>query len=393
MRLALYTDTFAPQMNGVTRTLGRLVAAVRERGGDASVFTTSDPRAGVDDRVGRWPSIRCPKYPELRVALPNPTRAMNELLAFRPTLVHAATPFALGASARSAARSLGIPLVTSYHTSFSDYARFYGVGYLERPIWSALRAFHNAGRRTFCPTEVVRRELAAHGFERLSVWGRGVDRAHFTPSRRTRDMRHRMGAGDGSIVVAYVGRIAPEKGIDHLLEAMTRLAAHDSTIVLVLAGDGPYLDHCRAIAPPNCRFLGRMEGLELAAFYASADTFVFPSSTDTFGNVLLEAMASGLPILAADTPASREVLGGAGAYYEGDSATALAASLTELAYNHARRAHAGATSLARSADFDWSRVFDALFDEYDRAADATSAVSLVHRRLGGTRGSPIARSR
>lgn len=380
MRLALFTDTYAPQMNGVSRTLGRLVDVVRERGGEARVFTTSAPRAQPDESVHRWPSMRCPLYPELRMSMPDRHSAMEALREFKPTLVHAATPFGLGLSARAAARALSLPFVSSYHTSFSDYARFYGLGYLEQPIWRALRAFHNGGRRTFCPTDAIRQELASHGFDRLAVWGRGIDRQRFAPSRRSRDMRLRMGAIDSSIVVAYVGRVAREKGLDHLLAASRRVASCDSRITFAFAGDGPYLEHCRSAASSNCRFLGRLEGLDLAAFYASADVFLFPSATDTFGNVLLEAMASAVPILAADTRPSREIVGNAGMWYPPDDATALASAILEFAFNAPRRAEAGALSLTRSADFDWTAVFDALFEEYDCAIREPAAAAPASRR-------------
>src|SRR5262249_45788740 len=309
LRLALFTDTFLPQLNGVTRTLDRLVAAVRERGGEAVTWTTSDPGALVDRQVRRLSSMPLWCYPQLQLAAPRPARAVRELRAFAPTLIHAATPFGIGLSGRAAARRLGIPFVSSYHTSFSAYAHFYRLGLLSGPGWRFLRWFHNAGLRTYCPTRAVQRELRSHGLKRTRLWTRGVDARAFHPLHRSQEFRQqRLGAGADTVVVIYVGRLAPEKGLDVALEAMSAAARQEPRrFLFAFAGDGPYAAACRAKAPPGSVFLGRIEGETLSAFYASADLFVFPSTTDTFGNVLLEAMASRLPVVAADVPPSREL--------------------------------------------------------------------------------------
>lgn len=367
MRLALFSDTFAPQMNGVSRTLGHLVNAVTQRGGEVRVFTTSDPRADPMPNVTRWPSIPCPRYPELRLSAVDHRRAVAALREYQPTLIHAATPFGLGMSARSAARTLGIPFVSSYHTSFAAYASFYGASRLEDLVWSALRLFHNGGDRTFCPTHAIRSDLEQRGFERVSVWGRGVDRERFSPLKRSRVMRENMEGPNGRIVVSYVGRIAREKGIGDVIDAANRLYGTDSRISFAFAGDGPHLDHCVRSAPPSCRFMGRLEGEDLAAFYASSDMFVFPSETDTFGNVLLEAMATGLPIVAAESAPSREIVGNGARWYEGGSGAQLALSLTSLAWNPEARRELGGASWARAANHSWDAVFDAMFLEYDAA--------------------------
>jgi phosphatidylinositol alpha 1,6-mannosyltransferase len=287
---------------------------------------------------------------------------------------------------------LGVPFVTSYHTSFGAYTRYYNLGLLERPAWGFLRWFHNGGLRTFCPTDAVREELASHGFERLSIWGRGVDRARFNVVKRSRAMRRLIGADDDSVVVAYVGRIAKEKGLDHLLEAMHRVSRSSPAVTFAFAGDGPYLEHCRAQAPAGTTFLGRLEGDDLATFYASADLFLFPSSTDTFGNVLLEAMASGLPIVAADATPTREIARDAATYYAPDDPDALAASLDALANDAARRAARAAAGQARVDAFCWNGVFDRLVAEYEettRDARRSSSTSRpVHRDRSVTRHEP-----
>jgi glycosyltransferase involved in cell wall biosynthesis len=368
LRLALFTDTFLPQLNGVTRTLDRLVAAVRERGGEALTWTTTDPCAAADPAVRRLASVPFWGYPQLRLAAPRTGRAVREIRAFAPTLVHAATPFGIGLSGRAAARRLGVPFVSSYHTSFSAYARFYRLGLLAGSGWSYLRWFHNAGLRTYCPTRAVQRELRTHGLRRTRLWTRGVDARCFHPSYRSQEFRLRvLGADPEAVVVIYVGRLAPEKGLDFALDAMA-MAARRSTrrLVFAFAGEGPYAAACRAKALAGSVFLGRLDGETLSTFYASADLFVFPSATDTFGNVLLEAMASRVPIVAADVPPTRELLGegGHGLLVPPNDPPALAEALVDLAADPGRRERLAARGLEAAAVYSWERIFDSLVADY-----------------------------
>ena len=195
LRLALFTDTALPQLNGVTRTLHRLVRTVQARGGEVLTLTTTDRDVIEDPAVRRYSSIPFWAYPQLRLAAPGRSAVMRELRDFEPTLVHAATPFGVGLAGRAAARRLGVPFVSSYHTSFSAYAEFYGLGSLAAPGWPYLRWFHNRGLRTYCPTRAVQDELEMHGLRNTRLWGRGVDTARFSP--RHRHLRQRAPRGDG----------------------------------------------------------------------------------------------------------------------------------------------------------------------------------------------------
>ena len=368
LRLAIFSDTALPQMNGVSRTLDRLAQAVRARGGAVRLFTTTDPDAAPDETdVVRFPSRPFWAYPQLRLALPAVALTSDELRRWRATLVHAATPFGLGLAGRGAAIDLGLPFVTSYHTSLSAYARFYRLGALAEPGWAFLRWFHNSGLRTYCPTRAVQDELHEHGFRNTAIWSRGVDTTRFHPQWRSAAMRERMGAGDDTLVVAYVGRLAAEKGLEVALDGMQRAQAAlpAGRVRCVFAGDGPYAEHCRAHAPEGARFFGQLTGDELSAFYASADVFVFPSTTDTFGNVLLEAMASGLVVVGADVGPTREVLGADGGVCvpAGDGA-ALAGEIVRLATEPRRRAAIATAALANARGRSWDRIFDALVSDY-----------------------------
>lgn len=388
LRLALFTDTYPPQLNGVSRTLERLVRAVAARGGTTRVFTTTDPNAtggaASNPDVWRRPSIPFWAYPQLRIAAPVLGQAYATLRGWRPTLIHAATPFGMGLAGRACARSLGVPLVTSYHTSFSEYAKFYHLGALSGPGWAFIRWFHNSGARTYVPTRAVLEELGGLQFERLAIWGRGIETQRFNAAFRSSALRRRLGADDNTVVVAYVGRLAAEKGLDVALGAIRRLAPRapggadrrDPRIVFAFAGDGPYADHCRKAAPgsPVTHFAGRLEGRALSEFYASADVFMFPSSTDTFGNVLLEAMASGLPVIGADVGPTRELLAaGGGVTVPPGDAAALAAAIEALAADPAGRRAIAERGAIYAGTCSWDRIFDRLIEDY-RAVVGTTVV-------------------
>lgn len=379
IRLALFSDTYTPQLNGVTRTLERLAVAVRERGGAVRVYTTTDPgtpdRAGATGNTWRRPSIPFWAYPQLRMAAPIRGDAYRDLRAWRPTLVHAATPFGMGLAGRACARALRVPLVSSYHTSFSEYAKFYHMSALSAPGWAYIRWFHNSGVRTFVPTRAVLDELHSLRFQRLALWGRGVDGARFSPAFRSQAMRERVGADADTVVVAYVGRLAAEKGLDVALGAIREILSRSGNdaagppprIVFAVAGDGPYAEHCRqAVAgEASVRFTGPLEGRALSEFYASADLFIFPSATDTFGNVLLEAMSSGLPVIGAGSGPTRELLAaGGGITFAPGDAHALATAILTLAADPARRELMVCDGVRYAAACSWNRIFDDLVGEY-----------------------------
>jgi len=369
-RVAIFSDTFTPHVNGVARTLGRLVGALRERGGEATVVTVDAPGSANDDVV-RWPAIPFWRYPELRIAAPSTRDARRVIRAMRPDLVHVATPFGVGLAARHAAALERVPYVSSFHTDFAQYLRFYNLRPLESVAWPYLRWFHNGGARTFAPTRLGAAALAARGFERVSVWGRGVDRTQFSPSFRGYALRRALGIRDGELMLACVGRLAPEKGIGVLLRAMTRVhAISGSRVRLALAGDGPAERQFRAEAPAGTVFAGRLAGTLLSEFYASADAFVFASTTDTFGNVLLEAMASGLPVIAPDRGPTLEIAGQENALLVAvEDPIALAGGIQQLAGSPALRRRLVIRSLATAAARSWTTVWDDLFAEYRAVAD------------------------
>ena len=368
LRLALFTDTYAPQVNGVARTLERLAAAVEARGGAVRVFTAHDPEASSSAHVGRFPSRAFWAYPQVRLAWPRQRVVRAALEAYAPTIVHAATEFGVGLAGRRAARDLGIPFVSSYHTSFAAYAEHYGLGALARPGWHFMRWFHNGGLRTYCPTQAIVDEVNARGFERTAVWSRGVDGTRFSPSYRSEALRARLGVADDSLVLSYVGRLAAEKGLDVALDALA-LVEQDrpGQVRFLVVGDGPYEQEVRARAPLGTVLTWKLEGAALSEAFASGDVFLFPSTTDTFGNVMLEAMASGLPVIGADVGPTREQLQSGGGWLAapGDAA-AFAGAIIALIDDRSRVREAATRALAIAATKTWDAVWDTLVDDYLR---------------------------
>jgi phosphatidylinositol alpha 1,6-mannosyltransferase len=366
VRLALFCDSYLPQLNGVSLLLDRLVQAVQTRGGAVRVFTTTDPAGVQGDDVRRWPSVAFWAYPEHRLSLPLQPRVRRELRQWQPTVVHAASPFGLGLAARGAARALGVPFVTSYHTNWSAYSSYYLRGSLRGAAWPYLRWFHNAAVRTYCPTRAVQRDLAGRGFRHTAIWSRGVDRSVFSPSFRSSTLRERLGVTGDMVLAIYVGRLGIEKGLDVAMAAMqsvTRTAP--GRVKFAIAGDGPYSAEARRRAPADTVFLGRLTGAELSEFYASADVFVFPSETDTFGNVLLEAMASGLAVVGADVGPTRELLAEhTGVTFRPGDSVSLADRILELASSPERRRVLARHAVAFARLCTWDRVFDDLVADY-----------------------------
>jgi len=307
MYVSLVTETFPPDINGVATTLSQLHAALRARGHRVQVIC---PRAGGGRTLAEGfevPGLALPFYREVRIGMPMGGRMGRSWQAERPDLVHIATEGPLGWVALRVARRLGIPVTSSLHTNFHAYARHYRAGWLTRPVMGYLRDFHNKTECTFIPTDQQAGEMRALGFKRLVVLGRGVDTELFSPDRRDAALRARWGVGGHTPVALHVGRLAPEKNLGLLIDSLIEMRWQQPDLAAVIVGDGPER-HRLEQALPWVHFAGMQRGESLARHYASADLFVFPSKTETFGNVVLEAMASGLACLSFDYAAGNSLI-------------------------------------------------------------------------------------
>lgn len=340
------------------------------------VVTVSDPAADQDPQVERWPSIPFWAYPQLQMAAPSRQRALDLVEKWRPNLIHVTTEFGVGLSGLLAAREAGVPLVSSYHTHFKAYLEFYGLSVLDRIAWPYIRWFHNRGLRTFAPSGIVAKELESQGINDVRVWSRGVDGERFNPAMRSTAMRERLGARGATPLVVYVGRLAREKGMHVLLDAMRTVHARaGNTVAFALVGDGPAEAECRAAAPAGTVFTGKLAGRELSEAYASADIFAFPSITETFGNVVLEAMASGVAVIAPDIGATTEYATSATALqFRAKDAASLAAAVLDLVADPAARSRLAAAGLRTARERTWDAVFDGLVRDYSEVVAASKTI-------------------
>ncbi len=299
MRVTLVTETYFPQVNGVSRTLGQLARVLTRMGDLVQVVHPDYGEPPENDRVCLVRSTKIPFYPELRLPLPPFGDTLRAISAFAPDVIHVATEATLGHAALRHALDRAIPVVSSFHTNFDQYADHYGVGLIKGTIWRYLRWFHNAGRETYVPSRATIADLEAKGLERLVLWPRGVDCRLFRPDRPGRDeVRRALGFDAEHIVILHVSRIAAEKNVAYLGESLAAVAAANPLVRLLIVGDGPARRELEETLGGAARFAGYRTGDDLADHYAAADLFAFASLTETFGNVILEAMASGLPVVA-----------------------------------------------------------------------------------------------
>ena len=312
MRVAVVTETYPPEINGVAMTVGRMVEGLLALGHQVQLIRPRQheaDRPGVQDGPEEMLSrgMPIPGYPGLKLGLPAKQTLSRLWSARRPDIVHIVTEGPLGWSALSAARKLGLPVTSDFHTNFHHYSQHYGVGWLHQPIAIYLRRFHNRTDGTLVPTLALREDLRREGYKAVHVVARGVDIRLFNPRRRSPALRAQWGAEDGDPVAIHVGRLAPEKNLPLVLRAFEAMLAIAPRARLVLVGDGPARAALEAKHPQHV-FAGMRTGDDLAAHYASADIFLFPSLTETFGNVTAEAMASGLAVVAYDYAAAAQLI-------------------------------------------------------------------------------------
>jgi phosphatidylinositol alpha 1,6-mannosyltransferase len=299
MRIAYFAGSMRPGHDGVTRVLYRMTDALRsEQIPHMFVSPILPPDEERTVPMLKVPSCAFPLYPDYRVASPCAGWFGRQVRAFRPDLLHIHSPCSLGLAAMQYGRRHHIPVVATYHTHFASYAGYYNIRFLEPFGWSYLRHLYDRCQAVFVPSLPIIDELRSHGFHRLHHLPHGVDTEAFSPVFRSQEWRSGHGIGEDRHMLLYAGRLVWEKDLRTLAEAYRRISALRSDITLVLAGVGPVRQELEAMMP-GALFLGQLDGQELARAFASADLFVFPSTTETFGNVILEAMASGtVPVCA-----------------------------------------------------------------------------------------------
>lgn len=367
LRVALVTGSYNFIADGVALTLNRLVTYLESVGVEVLIVAPVAKTAAFDHagEVAAAPSAPFPFRTDYRLAFGLTPALKRRLETFAPDIIHAATPDLLGYQALTFARAHGVPAVASYHTRYETYLKDYGLGLLSDFLTGWLKRFYGGFDEVYAPSQSMIDTLLADGFaDNIALWGRGVDTGRFNPERRSAAFRARLGADDETPVIAFVGRLVREKRLDTLAEAAACLAHVDHRLVIV--GDGPD----RAMlerAAPHAFFTGFLTGDDLATAYASADVFLFPSDTETFGSVTLEAMASGLPAVCADATGSRclVVPGVTGFLAPPGEVAVFVAHLEALARDPALRLKLGTAARTRSLSFSWESDMASLLARYE----------------------------
>ncbi|EDY38380.1 SqdX [Cyanobium sp. PCC 7001] len=329
MKIAFFTETFLPKVDGIVTRLTKTVQHLVALGDEVLIFCPEGaPEAYMGARVVGVPAMPLPLYPELKLALPRPAVA-EALEEFQPDLVHVVNPAVLGLGGIWLARTRSYPLVASYHTHLPKYLEHYGMGMLEPLLWELLKAAHNQARLNLCTSTAMVQELSEKGIQHTDLWQRGVDTELFRPALRNAGMRQRLlgGHSDTGKLLLYIGRLSAEKQIERILPVLDALP--DARLALV--GDGPHRQTLEKVFTGTpTTFVGYLAGEELASAYASGDAFVFPSSTETLGLVLLEAMAAGCPVVGANRGGIPDIVtdGINGCLYDPDGIDGGSASLT-----------------------------------------------------------------
>lgn len=368
LRVALFTGNYNYIKDGVALTLNRLVAFLEKRGVPVLVFApvAETPAFASVGELVPVPSFAIPTRKEYRIALGLPQAARQRLKDFRPTLFHIAVPDILGYQALKLSEAWKVPAVASYHTRYDTYLRFYGLGVFERLGQRYMRNFYNRVRRVYPPSPSMAEIIRAQGqSQNVEVWARGVDSELFSPAKRDMGWRRSLGIGDDEVVVSFAGRLVKEKNIAIYLRVMNLLTARGLAVRPLVIGDGPEMPMMRT-GLKNGVFPGFLHGEELARAYASSDIFFFPSESETFGNVTLEAMASGLPAVNAVASGSTSLVteGVTGHLVPARDEEGFAARLSRLVEDPALRQRMGAAARTEALSYSWDAILEGLVNSY-----------------------------
>jgi glycosyltransferase involved in cell wall biosynthesis len=367
MKIAIFTETFLPKIDGVVTILCQVLERLQARGHQALLFgPPGGPREYAGAEIVGVGGPPLPFYPELRINIPR-RFVWEKVHAFQPDLVHLAGPFFLGPFGLSYARRLGVPILASFHTHVPRYARYYGGGFVEPILWAYLRAVHNQAQLNLCPSSETLKELRAHGFARVRWWQRGIDTMRFSPGPRDAALRERLSGGrPDELLVLYVGRLSPEKRLDLIRDPLFSVPG----VRLAMVGGGPSADQLqRHFRGTPTSFPGFLRGDDLVAAYRAADLFLFPSTTETFGLVALEAMACGTPVIAANTGGVLDIIrdGKNGLLFDPARPAEIADLVRRFQQEPGLRAQLTEQGLRHAHSRAWQATMDQLIDYYQLA--------------------------
>jgi len=367
-RVAIFTGNYNHIRDGVSQTLNRLVAFLEKSGVEVLIFgpTIKKPALKHNGRLVDVPSVSIPGRSEYRVSIKFPKEARIELEHFNPDIVHIATPDLLGFKALRWATRKNKIIVGSYHTHFTSYLKYYRIQILESLGWRYFRWFYRHCTQIYVPTNSMIETLKNNGIEGdLRIWSRGVDSEFFSPVKRDENWREGHGIKKNDILVTFVSRLVWEKNLKIFAETVKSVAAQNPNLRSMVVGDGPAMEELREILP-NAVYTGFLTGEELAAAYACSDIFFFPSDTEAFGNVTLEAMASGLPCIVADAVGSKSLVDHRdnGYLIPVNSLEKFISALEELVNDRELRSRMGESSRIKSEQYTWDQINQKLLSYY-----------------------------
>ncbi|MCU9614155.1 glycosyltransferase family 1 protein [Caldibacillus lycopersici] len=372
MKIAIFTDTFAPDVNGVAVTLKHYTQYLDSKGIEYIVFAPDNKKENnFDSQIRRFASLPFYLYPECRLALPNMFKVKAELQRFKPDIIHIVTPFNIGYCGLRYAKKHNIPLVGSYHTNFDKYLEYYNLQFLKPFVWKYMKWFHKSFRKIFVPSNDTIAQLKKKGFMNLQIWPGGVDCELFHPNYDPEQLRKKYSIKE-KFILSFVGRLAPEKDIDTLMKISSQLPDKiKSQVHWLIVGDGPSKEEMMKNAPANMTFTGFLNGAELAQVYSGSDIFVFPSPTETFGNVVIESLASGTPVIGANSGGVKNLIKQSitGTLCEPKAVQQFIDAIILLIENHSLRNQWSLNAREFALSQSWDAIFDQLLLDYQEALD------------------------
>jgi len=368
MRIAYFTESLPPKTDGVAKSMQKLAETLESKNIDFHFFCPFKPNGEVSwsEKVYKVSSVPFLLYREYRVGIPMGMDLSGILDRFQPDLIHAACPTPLGFAAVNYARKRKIPAVSSYHTHFVSYFKYYGFGLFENQGWTYLKWFYNQFERIYVPSTSTANELKTKGFENIELWQRGIDLNQFSPRFRSVQLRRQINAED-KLILLFVGRLVKEKDLEDLIAANQLLKKEGYSFKQVIVGDGPMKPRLLE-ALPEAHLTGILRGQELANWYASADIFVFPSTTETFGNVILEAYASGLPVIGVNIGGHTDLIqnGLTGLIARANDPKDFAQKIKVLLENNTLRENLSRNAKDYSAQYSWEAINGKLIKSYQQ---------------------------
>lgn len=369
LRIALFTGNYVHIEDGVSRTLGRLVGYLEQRGHEVLVLgpTAGEPAISQPGAFLATPSIPIPSRPEYRFTMGFPARIRETVEAFGPDIVHIATPDILGHRALKWAKERRLPVVATYHTHFVSYLDYYKIGFLRPILHRIARSFYGRCDEVYVPTAAMEADLRHQGVtSTIRLWPRGIELDLFSPECRSEAWRASLGIAPKEVVVSFVSRLVKEKGLDVYTSVLTRLIDAGLPVRALVVGDGPERDSIETDLP-SAIFTGHLSSEALATAYASSDVFLFPSETETFGNVTLEAMASGLPVVCADAAGSRSLVdsGKNGLLCRPRDVVSFASAAERLVLDETLREALGAGGRIAASRYNWTTVLATMVSYYE----------------------------